>query len=74
MDVGLRNASAEGIIPGPRMLVSVHAISATGGHCDDQNGMRAGIFGPENGIERASSTARRKDAEPFATTSSTAPT
>ena len=52
MDVGLRNASAGGIIPGPRMLVSVHALSATGGHCDDQNGMRAGLFGPENGIEK----------------------
>jgi len=52
MDVGLRNASAEGIVPGPRMLVAVHAISATGGHCDDQNGMRAGLFGPENGIEK----------------------
>ena len=52
MDVGLRNASAEGIIPGPRMLVAVRSLSATGGHCDDQNGMRAGIFGPENGIEK----------------------
>ena len=52
IDVGLRNASAEGLIPGPRMLVSVHSLSATGGHCDDQNGMRAGLFGPENGIEK----------------------
>jgi len=52
MDVGLRNASAEGIIPGPRMLVAVRSISATGGHCDDQNGMRAGLFGPENSIEK----------------------
>jgi imidazolonepropionase-like amidohydrolase len=52
IDVGLRNASAEGLIPGPRMLVSVHSLSATGGHCDDQNGMRAGVFGPENGIEK----------------------
>jgi imidazolonepropionase-like amidohydrolase len=52
MDVGLRNASADGIIPGPRMLVSVHALSATGGHCDDQNGMRAGLFGFESGVEK----------------------
>src|SRR5262245_22036512 len=54
IDVGLRNATAAGIIQGPRMLVSVHAIGSTGGHCDDQNGMRAGIFGfesgPENGV------------------------
>ncbi|HEV8396865.1 MAG TPA: amidohydrolase family protein [Vicinamibacterales bacterium] len=52
MDVGLRNASAAGIIPGPRMLVAVRSLSATGGHCDDQNGMRAGVFGPENGFEK----------------------
>src|SRR6266446_1893886 len=29
MDVGLRNAAAAGIIPGPRMLVAVHAIGST---------------------------------------------
>jgi imidazolonepropionase-like amidohydrolase len=52
IDVGLRNASAAGVIPGPRMLVSVHAIGATGGHCDEQNGRRAGIFGFETGPEQ----------------------
>jgi imidazolonepropionase-like amidohydrolase len=51
MDVGLRNASAAGIIPGPRMLVAVHAIGGTGGHCDPQNGFRAGQFGRESGPE-----------------------
>lgn len=51
MDVGLRNAVRAGVIPGPRMLVAVHAIGATGGHCDDQNGFRFGIFGHESGIE-----------------------
>ena len=34
IDVGLRNAIRDGKIPGPRMLVSVHALGATGGHCD----------------------------------------
>src|ERR1017187_5080873 len=34
MDVGLRNAIAAGKIPGPRMLVSVHALGSMGGHCD----------------------------------------
>ena len=34
IDVGLRNAVRDGRIPGPRMLVSVHALGATGGHCD----------------------------------------
>jgi imidazolonepropionase-like amidohydrolase len=51
VDVGLRNAAAAGVVPGPRMLVSVHSISSTGGHCDAQNGMRAGIFGYESGPE-----------------------
>ncbi len=35
IDVGLRNAIRNGKVPGPRMLVSVHAIGATGGHCDE---------------------------------------
>jgi imidazolonepropionase-like amidohydrolase len=34
LDVGLRNAINAGLIPGPRMLVAVHAIGATGGHGD----------------------------------------
>ncbi len=34
IDVGLRNAINNGWIVGPRMLVAVHAISATGGHGD----------------------------------------
>ena len=34
LDVGLRNAIRAGVIPGPRMLVAVHAIGSTGGHCD----------------------------------------
>ena len=35
VDVGLRNAAAAGIIPGPRMLVAVRAIGSTGGNCDE---------------------------------------
>ncbi|HEX7679876.1 MAG TPA: amidohydrolase family protein, partial [Thermoanaerobaculia bacterium] len=34
IDVGLRNAINNGWVVGPRMLVAVHAISATGGHGD----------------------------------------
>ena len=44
IDVGLRNAIRDGKIEGPRMLVAVHAIGSTGGHCDDDSGFRAGIF------------------------------
>jgi imidazolonepropionase-like amidohydrolase len=49
--VGLRNAINNGKVPGPRMLVTVHALSATGGHCDHQGGYRAGLFGKESGPE-----------------------
>src|SRR5215831_21205874 len=51
IDVGLRNGIRNRKIPGPRMLVSIHAIGATGGHCDD-TGWRHGVpRGRETGIE-----------------------
>ena len=50
IDVGLRNAIEAGKIPGPRMLVSVNAIGATGGHCDSSAGFAPNIFGRETGI------------------------
>src|SRR5277367_3419826 len=49
MDVGLRNAIRNGDVVGPRMLVTVHALGSTGGHCDDQAGYREGLFGHEAG-------------------------
>jgi imidazolonepropionase-like amidohydrolase len=49
LDVGLRNAVRAGVVIGPRMQVSVRAIGATGGHCDDQAGYRFGLFGHESG-------------------------
>jgi imidazolonepropionase-like amidohydrolase len=50
LDAGLRNAIERGVVPGPRMLVAVHAIGATGGHCDE-TGFREGAIGPETGPE-----------------------
>lgn len=54
LDIGLRNSINAGIVPGPRMLVAVHAIGATGGHCDDGAGFRFGLLnhesGPEDGV------------------------
>jgi imidazolonepropionase-like amidohydrolase len=50
-DVALRNAIRNGVVPGPRMLVSTYAIGSTGGHCDDSAGFRAGLFGHETGPE-----------------------
>ncbi len=51
LDVGLRNAIAAGVVPGPRMLVAINAIGATGGHCDNAAGFKYGLFGHEPGIK-----------------------
>jgi len=51
IDIGLRNSINAGYVPGPRMLVSVHALGSTGGHCDDGAGFRFGLFGYETGPE-----------------------
>src|SRR5437868_5770149 len=50
LDAGLRNEMKRGVVAGPRMLVAVHAIGATGGHCDD-TGWREGAVGKETGPE-----------------------
>jgi imidazolonepropionase-like amidohydrolase len=51
LDVGLRNSINSGIVPGPRMLVCVHALGATGGHCDEGAGFRFGLLNHETGVE-----------------------
>ncbi len=43
LDVGLRNAIARGLVPGPRMLVAVHGLGARGGHADT-TGLRHDLF------------------------------
>jgi imidazolonepropionase-like amidohydrolase len=62
LDAGLRNAINRGVVPGPRMLVAVHAIGATGGHCDE-TGFREGALGketgPEEGVVNGADQARR---------------
>ncbi len=52
IDVGLRNAIERGLIPGPRMLVSVSGIGTTGGHCDDTAGVKPGLvsYSPTTGV------------------------
>ena len=52
LDVGLRNAIARGLVPGPRMLVCVHGLGARGGHADE-TGLRHDLvreLGPAEGI------------------------
>ena len=62
LDVGLRNAINAGIVPGPRMLVCVHAIGSTGGHCDGGDGFSYGVLhnesGPEEGVINSPDQAR----------------
>src|SRR5579884_1003698 len=62
LDVGLRNAINAGIVPGPRLLVAVHALGSTGGHCDDGDGFRFGVLnhetGPEDGVINSPEQAR----------------
>jgi imidazolonepropionase-like amidohydrolase len=62
LDVGLRNAINAGVVPGPRMLVAVHALGSTGGHCDEGDGFRYGLFnhesGPEDGVINSADQAR----------------
>jgi imidazolonepropionase-like amidohydrolase len=62
LDIGLRNAINAGVVPGPRMLVAVHALGATGGHCDDGAGLRFGLLnhemGPEDGVINSPDQAR----------------
>ena len=52
IDIGLRNAIAAGVVPGPRMLTAAHAIGSTGGHGDgppaDPNLIPP--FGPLEGV------------------------
>jgi imidazolonepropionase-like amidohydrolase len=53
IDVSLRNAINAGKVEGPRMLVAVRSVGATGGHCDPTGGYRPGIFDRSLGMEDA---------------------
>ncbi len=62
MDAGLRNAIRKGYAIGPRMLVAVHAIGSTGGHCDRVSGYRQGLFPestPSQGVINGPDEARK---------------
>jgi imidazolonepropionase-like amidohydrolase len=41
--LALRDAIADGIVPGPRMITAI-AIGTSGSHCDDSTGIRPGHF------------------------------
>ncbi|MBV8202432.1 MAG: amidohydrolase family protein [Acidobacteria bacterium] len=67
IDVGLRNAIRDGVIPGPRMLVAVHMLGARGGHADG-SGFAFRRAGEDPGIDRgiASGPDQFRDAVRFA--------
>jgi imidazolonepropionase-like amidohydrolase len=48
IDVSLRNAIAKGQLPGPRMLVAINLIGATGGHSDRNAGLHFRATGRES--------------------------
>jgi imidazolonepropionase-like amidohydrolase len=52
ISLGLRNAIAAGVIPGPRMLVVNYAIGSTGGHADQDPvpPQRIAVAGPILGV------------------------
>jgi imidazolonepropionase-like amidohydrolase len=52
VSLGLRNAIAAGVIPGPRMLVANYAIGSTGGHADQDPvpPQRIAVAGPLQGV------------------------
>jgi imidazolonepropionase-like amidohydrolase len=62
LDIGLRNAINAGVVPGPRMLVAVHPLGSTGGHCDGGAGFRFGTLnhesGPQDGVINSADEAR----------------
>jgi imidazolonepropionase-like amidohydrolase len=50
-DLALRNAINAGWVPGPRIVGAGINFGIRGGHCDETDGLRPGLFGPEAGIE-----------------------
>jgi len=62
LDIGLRESINAGVVPGPRMLVAVHSLGATGGHCDGGDGFRFGALnhetGPQDGVINSADDAR----------------
>jgi len=62
LDVGLRDSINAGVAIGPRMLVAVHSLGSTGGHCDGGAGFRFGALnhetGPRDGVINSADDAR----------------
>ena len=62
VNISLRNAINNGVIPGPRIFTSGKTIATTGGHGDRTNGFREDLVddpGPEQGVVNSIADARK---------------
>ncbi|MFD2915645.1 amidohydrolase family protein [Psychroserpens luteus] len=62
VNVSLRDATANGKVPGPRIFTAEKAIGTTGGHADPTNGMRKDLMGdpgPDEGVINSPEDARK---------------
>ena len=62
VNISLRNAINNGVIPGPRIFTSGKTIATTGGHGDSTNGFRDDLVddpGPEQGVVNSIADARK---------------
>ena len=62
VNISLRNAINNGVIPGPRIFTSGKTIATTGGHGDRTNGFRDELVddpGPEQGVVNSIADARK---------------
>ncbi len=62
VNISLRNAINNGVIPGPRIFTSGKTIATTGGHGDRTNGFREDLVndpGPEQGVVNSIVDARK---------------
>ncbi|MGC1471415.1 MAG: amidohydrolase family protein [Psychroserpens sp.] len=62
VNVALRDAIAQGKVPGPRIFTAEKAIATTGGHADPTNGMRKDLMGdpgPADGVINSVEDARK---------------
>ena len=59
-DVGLQQAIDNGWVEGPRIVPATYLLGATGGHCDDTNGLPPSLEKPGPGIVSGPEDAREK--------------
>lgn len=62
VNIALRNAIAQGLVPGPRVYTAGKSIATTGGHADPTNGYRKNLMGdpgPDAGVANGADECRK---------------